>query len=178
MQLFDYLPQLLYGGSAEVKTIEDALEDVLAILRSDVQSGQAQLFVNTASAGGLALWEGMLGLPVAAEKNVNYRRSRILSKLRGAGTTTVELIENVASSFANGEVEVTEHNSEYYFDIKFIGTKGIPPNLEDLKAAIEEIKPAHLGVTYTIVYTTNGELKTKYRHQDLKEFKHGEIKTK
>ena len=32
--------------------------------------------------------------------------------------------------------------------------KGIPTGLEDLKAAIEEAKPAHLAVEYIVTYNT------------------------
>lgn len=38
------------------------------------------------------------------------RRTRILNKLRGAGTTTKQMIQNVAESFSNGQVEIVEYN--------------------------------------------------------------------
>ena len=136
---------------------------------------QNEVFVAEATPQGLKMWEDMLNLPIAELKNPSYRRSRILSKLRGAGTTTVELIENVASSFSNGEVDVIEHNDEYYFDVKFVGTKGIPPNLDDLKTAIEEIKPAHLGVNYIILYATHQDLQ-QYTHQQLHAYQYDQLK--
>jgi len=62
------------------------------------------------------------------------------------------LIKNVASAFANGEVEVIEYPSEYKFVVKFVGEKGIPPNISDLTKTIEEIKPAHLNYEYQYTY--------------------------
>ena len=71
------------------------------------------------------------------------------------------MIQNVAESFSNGAVDVLEYPAEYRFEIKFTGTLGIPPNLDDLSAALEEIKPAHLAYDYIILYRTWGELEEK-----------------
>ncbi len=89
------------------------------------------------------------------------RRAVIKSKQRGYGTVTVSLIKNVAESYANGTVEVTEQFELYQFTISFIDTRGIPPNLDDLKEVIEKIKPAHLAVIYTFTYLNWDELDAK-----------------
>ena len=79
--------------------------------------------------------------------------------MRGTGTTTVAMIQNVSESFVNGEVAVVEHNDQYRFDIEMLSVIGIPPNMEDLKAVIEEIKPAHLDYRIIIKYNTWGMAK-------------------
>jgi len=112
-----------------------------------------QFFINTADFT-LERWERELGIEVNNTYDINFRRSKILSKIRGQGTITVNLIKTVSESFANGEVDVVENNPTYSFTIKFVGLKGIPPNLDDLKAAIEDIKPAHLSVGYSFTYNT------------------------
>lgn len=89
------------------------------------------------------------------------RREVIIAKLRGAGTTTKELIKTVASSFSGGDVDVMEKNNQYIVHIKFTGTKGIPKNMEGLKKAIKNIIPAHLGVEYSFTYSNYGEFKDK-----------------
>jgi hypothetical protein len=68
-------------------------------------------------------------------------------------------MKNVSESFTNGEVDIIENNPAYSFTVKFVGSKGIPPNIDDLKAAIEEIKPAHLAVQYEFSYTLWSEVK-------------------
>ena len=68
------------------------------------------------------------------------------------GTTTKEMVKNVASSYSNGEVEVIEDTAHYRFVIRFVGMLGIPGNMADLKLTIEEIKPAHLVVEYEYIY--------------------------
>jgi len=117
-----------------------------------------QFFVDT-STFALERWERDLGIQINNNKPEAFRRSVVKSKLRGSGTITVKLMQNVSESYSNGEVEVIEQNQDYYFIIKFVGTKGIPPNMDDLQKAIEEIKPAHLAVEYEFTYTTWGEVK-------------------
>lgn len=118
-----------------------------------------QFFINTADFT-LERWEKELGIKIDNSYDVNFRRSKILSKIRGQGTVTIDLIKSVSESFTNGQVNVTENNPEYSFTIKFIGNKGIPPNLDDLKKAIEDIKPAHLAVQYAFTYNPWSYLKT------------------
>ena len=116
-----------------------------------------QFFVDTADFT-LERWEKELGIEVNNSYDTSYRQSRIKSKLRGQGTITVKLIENVAESFVNGDVEIIENNPLYSFTVKFIGPRGIPPNVDDLKAAIEDIKPAHLVVVFEYRYLIWDEL--------------------
>jgi len=118
-----------------------------------------QFFVDTADYS-LERWERELGITVNNNYDTNYRRSIILSKIRGQGTVTIKLIKNVAESFENGDVNVIENNTEYSFTIKFVGTKGIPPNIDDLKKAIEDIKPAHLAVLFEFTYNLWNYAKT------------------
>ena len=156
MKLAEYLPRF-WDKSAEVIAIQQAMEPSVAEAWAARDGLLDQLNVQTAT-WGLECWERSLGLEVGAGKSTDFRRSRIVSKLRGQGTTTVAMIKNVAESFSNGEVEVLEHPEEYRFEIKFVGTIGVPPNMEDLTAAIEEIRPAHLAYDYIIIYYTWGEI--------------------
>lgn len=152
-----YLPDYL-RGSQVVLSILNAQGVEIDQLKAGVYDVLSQFYVETAT-WGLELWEEMIGLKSYAGKPLDQRRSRIISKLRGMGTVTVSLIKNVAESYIYGTVEVMEHPEAYSFTVKFIDTRGIPPNLDDVKAAIEEIKPAHLAVDYQFTYTTYGEIK-------------------
>lgn len=146
-----------WRDSAETVAIIEAMGEEVTELRNSLTDILLQCNVETAT-WGLALWEKQLGLDTEIEKDLPYRRSRILSKLRGTGTVTVAMIQNVAESFSNGKVAVLENARERHFDIKFVGTIGIPPNMEDLTAALEDIKPAHLTYAYIYVYNTWGQL--------------------
>lgn len=144
-----------YAGSAEFVDLQEALEPEVLALWEYRDSVLDQLSVDTAT-WGLRYWEQTLGIPVEAAKDLSFRRSRIKSKLRGAGITTVAMIQNVAESFSNGEVEIAEFANQFRIEIKFVGTIGIPPNMADLTEALREIIPAHLRWDYIIVYNTWG----------------------
>lgn len=173
VDLYSMIPA--YAGSDEAKSIQESYQAEIERLSAAAESNNSQLFVATASAA-LSEWEKMLGIPSDTSVSDSVRRERITSKLRGAGTTTKAMVESVAESYYNGEVEVGEHNGEYYFDIKFLSTRGKPPGLDQLKAAIEEIKPAHLGVVYIFTYTTHQELK-RFTFAELAKHTHAEIRT-
>lgn len=138
---------ILSAEGAEFDGVCTSLEDALK-----------QFYVATATETGLTLWEQFADLTSYVGKPLAERRSRIISKLRGIGTVNAALIKNVAESFANGIVSVTESPETYSFVVKFVDTRGIPSNLTDVKDAIEDIKPAHLAVTYEFTYTTWGEV--------------------
>lgn len=149
----DYLKEaqsykvILEAEGPELDAIETNLADVLK-----------QFYVETATEEGLSRWEEFVGLSSYAGKPLDQRRSRIISKLRGMGTVTINLIKNVAESYDGGTVEVTEQPELYQITITFVDTRGVPPNIEDLKEAIEEIIPAHLGVVYQYRYLIWDEL--------------------
>lgn len=157
MKLIEYLPED-YVKSAAVVELQESVEGVWLQMEADAQEVEKQLFIDTAT-WGLALWERIYGIETELEKPIEERRSVVKAKRRGAGTTTVEMIKNVSESFVNGEVAVEEHNSEYRFDIIMLSVIGIPPNMQDFKKIIEEIKPAHLNYAIIIKYNTWGMAK-------------------
>lgn len=147
-KLKDYLPDRLL--SLPVAEFQDAFQPEIDKLAEAVfETAEYELFAKTADRW-LPLWETAYGLPVDPQKPLSFRRSRLMSKLRGAGTTTAEMIRSVVSSYSNSACTVEEIPGEYRFEIRFTDVVGIPPNMEDVKATIEEIKPAHLA--YGFVY--------------------------
>lgn len=147
-RLKDYLPDRLV--SPAVEDFEDAFQPQLDAI-ADLFAGisENELFAATAEKW-LPLWEAAFGIPTEPDKSLSDRRSRLMSKLRGASTTTKEQIRQVVASFANSDCEIIEDPANYSFTVKFVGTVGIPPNIADVKAAVEEIKPAHLA--YALLY--------------------------
>lgn len=173
MSLMDQYP-LFWRGSPETVAIIEALGGETDTLRASLRDLLAQCNVGTAT-WGLELWERQVGLDTDVSKSNADRRSRILSRLRGTGTVTVAMIQNVAESFSNGEVDVLEDPSNYHFDVKFVGTLGIPPNMADLTAALDEIKPAHLTYAYIYVYNTYAAL-APLTHGQLSAYSHAALR--
>lgn len=156
MTLINLLPEL-YAASPETADLQNAFGQEIAAAQAARDDLMLQLNMDTAT-WGLSLWEAIYGIKPDVSKSYDYRRTRIISKMRGAGTTTAALIQNVAESFSNGDVEIIEIPAQHRFDVKFVGTLGIPPNMDDLTAVIEQIKPAHLAYAYIFIYMIWGVL--------------------
>lgn len=150
--LMAYLPDY-YAEVTDVVYVQDAIAKELGRLRYDIQDVLNQFYVYTAT-WGLEEWERLIGIKTDYTKPLEQRRSVIISRLRGAGTTTVERLKDVAASFSGGEVAIIEYPEEHRFIIKFVGTAGIPPNLNDLTSTVGQIKPAHLTFSYEYTYLT------------------------
>jgi uncharacterized protein YmfQ (DUF2313 family) len=147
--LTEYLPTFLLDYQ-DLITIQKAIATRFDALKQAVSDVDAQFDINTAT-WLLEVYETDFGIDTDPSKSYEYRRENLFARQRGAGTVTKALIENTAETFSGADVEVIEYPSEARIEIKFVGVKGIPPNMAGLIEAIEHIKPAH--VTYSFVYT-------------------------
>lgn len=152
MNLLEFLPEF-YHNSDFVKSFMKTQSIEADLLNFYVKDLVDNLYVKTAT-WGLDYFESELGIETDKSKSYDERRERILAKKRGNGTTTKEMLKNTAEAFSGGEVEITENFNDYSFKLKFIGTKGIPKNLDDFKSVINEIKPAHLAYILEFTYLT------------------------
>lgn len=159
MNLIALLPEN-YPKSYAVAELQRAIERLGTAAEEDVADLMEQFYLDTAT-WGLECWEKIYGIETDRTKDDAQRRMAVRAKMRGKGTTTVELIKNVSEAFVNGEVAVEEYNAEHRFKVVMLSVIGIPPNMEDLKRAIEEIKPAHLAYEIIIKYNTWGMVKDK-----------------
>jgi hypothetical protein len=153
-----YLPEF-YQQIRDFREMMKTAGEEIGLLWNENDSVLKQFFVSTAT-WGLDLWESELGLATDSTKPVERRREIILAKLRGAGTTTKQMIKTAAAAFSGGEVDVIEFPLEHRFVVKFIGVKGIPPNMPGFIAMLEQIKPAHLVYSFEYTYTTWDMLKS------------------
>ena len=131
---------LLNSESKEIDRVKELLTEKIN-----------QLFISTATYG-LDRYETILGLTTDTKLDRTERISRIVAKMLGQGTVNSKLIKNVADSFTNGEVDIIEYPKESRFEVVFTSVIGIPTKIEDLTAAINEIKPAHLLFSYIYRY--------------------------
>lgn len=173
MSLIEKMPEY-YQECVEIRELQAAFDAEINRALNAWEDLLAQCFVDTAT-WAMPLWEKIVGIQPEEGKNIAYRRTRILSKLRGGGTATKAMMKNTIESFYNGEVDIIEYPEEYRFEVKFLSTIGIPPNLSDVTQAIEEIKPAHLSYDYIITFVTHGELK-HFTHGQLAEKTHEQIR--
>lgn len=174
VDLMKYLPWY-YQNSDVMKTIQNANSLEVGKLKYSIDDSVNQLFIDTAT-WGLDRLERIFNIETDINKSYEDRREILKAKLRGTGTVTKQMIKNVSQAFSGGEVEVIEDNVNYNFIIKFIGIKGIPKNMQGLIDAIEEIKPAHLGYSFSYTYTTWDFIKDKLTWNQAKDKSWGELK--
>ena len=159
VDLTKYVPTFI-SEISEMKAIYDVQGTELGSLLYYSKDLLNQFFINTAT-WGLIYWEDEYGIETNLDMNYEDRRTVLKAKKRGQGTTTKEMIKNVAESFSGGEVNIIEDNANNSFIVKFIGIKGIPKNMEAFKNMLEDIKPAHLGYLFEYTYTVWNVLKEK-----------------
>ncbi|MEK4360798.1 putative phage tail protein [Paenibacillus sp. FSL M7-1455] len=155
--MHDYLPKY-YEGVKVADNIVDRESEELAKLNANIFDVLAQFFIETAT-WGLAHWERIFGVTTDPTKTYAQRREVLLSKLRGVGKVDIELIKNVASAYANGEVAVTNKAAEYTIVITFVSTLGVPDQIGLLKDTLRDIVPAHMAIDYVFRFYTYAELK-------------------
>ncbi len=148
--MFSNMPSY-YRNSKVMQEIMKSIEDEFQRLKSEIQLSENQFFVVLADKN-ISEHEKDVGLTPDTNADIDTRRGRVLSRLRGTGTVTKTMMKNVAASFVNGDIEIIEYPSEYCFVVKFTSRTGIPYNISDIQAMIEEIKPAHLAVEYIFTY--------------------------
>ncbi|MGG3454300.1 YmfQ family protein [Paenibacillus rhizolycopersici] len=154
--MFSYLPGY-YETSRIMQADMNAKGAEMDLLFAALDETLQQFFVRTAT-WGLDRWESELGIATELSKPLDQRRAVVESKLRGSGKFSGRLVKSVAEAYDRGRVEVSFQPGEWRFTVKFVDTVGIPLNLDDLKAAIEELKPAHLAAIYRLSYLTIAEV--------------------
>ena len=156
MKLIDKLPYFYDNGYT--RPIIEAEQVEADILYREIAETLKQCFVETAT-WGLDYWEDMLFLPRGTGKTYDERRSIIYTRMRATRTTTVEVVKELASAFFSPEnVTVTEHNSNYSFNIEFENIKVSTAKLQDVINVLEIYKPAHLNYDFTFSVKTNVQI--------------------
>lgn len=152
----DYVPKY-YAESKVATNILDREAQEFSKLNADIYDVLAQFSIETAT-WGLTRWERIFGLATDLTKTYGQRREILLARKRGVGAVSAELIENVASAYSNGAVAVTANVPAYTIIVTFVSEMGIPDQINELRAAVRDITPAHLAINYVFRFYTYGEL--------------------
>lgn len=155
-EMLGYLPTY-YENSRVMRSHLDGVGTELDRLSEALHETLDQFFVKTAT-WGLVHWENELGIYSDPSKPISQRRAVVESKLRGSGSFSGRLVQNVAEAYYVGNLDVTFQPAEWSFTIYFKDSIGAPPNFDDIKTMIEEIKPAHLIAEYSFNYLRLGEI--------------------
>lgn len=150
MKLVDYVPNNITSIPEEkaIFKVNQMEIDNLNLVCEDVKK---QFHIDTAT-WGLIFWEERYGIAYNPSMSYEQRREIVKAKKRGQGTVTKAMIKNTAEAFSGGEVDVIEHDNDYYFTVKFVGVKGIPANMDAFENMLEDIKPAHMDYEFEYTY--------------------------
>ena len=171
-----YLPSFIVKGNI-IKDIFESQQAEVDLLNNNIQDLIDNLFVETAT-WSLENWEKKYNIPIDLDDTLENRRSRILARMVSEGQPfTKETIEAIANQFTNGTVEVIEHLENDYFTVKFVSTKGIPPKIQDVYDAINEVKASWLDGDYEFIYNTVYYLR-QYTVRELRQYTVEELRTK
>ena len=171
-----YLPSFIVKGNI-LKDIFESQQAEVDLLNNNIQDLINNLFVETAT-WSLENWEKEYNIPIDLDDTLENRRSRILARKVSKGQAfTKETIEAIANQFTNGTVEVVEHLEDDYFTVKFVSTKGIPPKIQDVYDAINEVKASWLDIDYEFIYNTVHYLR-QYTVRELRQYTVEELREK
>lgn len=97
IDLKQYVPPFVYE-KVEMDAIYTAQGYEVGLARYNLEDLVAQCFVSSAT-WGLLRWEEVFGVATNMSLSYEQRREIITAKIRGQGTTTVEMIKGVAEAF-------------------------------------------------------------------------------
>lgn len=93
------------------------------------------------------------------EKELDYKtksntlegkRIEIEARWKTTGKCDLELLQTIANSWRNGEVEIKFNDGT--IEITFVSVVGVPDGIDNLKFVLTEAKPAHLGINFNYRY--------------------------
>lgn len=146
-RMMTYIPGLFYEDSTFMNALMEAEGLEFDQLRAVYRDIRKQFYVRTAT-WALPYWEDFVGIIAPTSATYQERQDRLVSRLRGYGTATEDVVTSVAKSYVQGDVTVIDDYDNYVVLIEFVDTIGVPSNITDLQAALRAVVPAHLDIHY------------------------------
>lgn len=138
-----YLPSFLAKDKV-FKEIADDCSKEHEKIRLQIIDLAKQFFVSTAT-WGLDDWERVLAITTMKSDSYSIRRNRILLKLQGCQTSTIDFMKTLINRYMTEYVgDIIEYNSENRFEIVVDSDKVI--SYKEMIKAIDTYKPAHLAM--------------------------------
>lgn len=136
--------------TASGEELDDMDADVLQLFND--------MFFDTCSEDMLEYYENECGLKPLASQSLADRRSAVIARWCSENRCSLEMMQDVADAWNNGKTNITYNGS--LITVNFID-KGIPTGLEQLKSALNEVRPAHIPISYVFIYTAWADLLTQ-----------------
>ena len=157
MSMMERLPYY-YRKSEVVKELYRVIQLLLDKLSAGAAAEEMRLFITTTD--DFTLHEKDVRLSEIVADN-ETKRSRVLAKLQGYNLLTKEELERYIKIYDKTGCTVTEDFANYTINIVFSGRTGVPYNIDEIKAAVDEVKPAHIKVEYGYIKNTWNDIHRK-----------------
>ena len=149
---------LYYRKSKVTADLYDLIEKELSSMKSCISQTDMRLFIVTTD--DVERHEYDVGLyPISTD--IETRRARVIARLQGNGALTVKSLSELVSLYEKTGCSIEELFNENTVVITFDGRVGIPYNLDELNATIEELKPAHIQIEYAFLKNTWNDARRK-----------------
>ena len=157
MSMMDKLPHY-YRKSEVVKELYRVIQLLLEKLSANASTEDMRLFITTTD--DFTLHERDVGLAEIVADN-ETKRARVLARIQGGNLLTRSELERLILNYDKTGCTVTEDFANYTVTITFSGRTGVPYNFDEIKAAVDEVKPAHIKIEYIFIKNTWGDVKAK-----------------
>lgn len=138
-----YLPEFVRGDPVLGQTLAIESKEHER-QRLEIRDLLVQAFIETAT-WGLGDWEHILDLKPDADDNYEQRRNRILLKLQGKQTSTLDFMRALVLRYCKEgtQASIIENDMPYTFKVDV--SQGSVLYAKDLLEALDTYKPAHLS---------------------------------
>lgn len=140
-----------YQKSQVTKDFYSVIQNILDKMSAGISEEDLRLFITTTDS--FSLHEKDVGLSEIASDS-ETKRARVIARLQGNNLLTRGELEQLVGVYEKTGCTVIEDYPNYTITILFSGRVGKPYNLEQIKEAIEEVKPAHLKMEYAFQKNT------------------------
>ena len=88
-------------------------------------------------------WEGEYNIPPA--DTLEERRKNIVSKIRGTGTSTLQMVKDIVEAYTDGIVTPIEKNDDSLIDIQIVSNSSNISDADLMEEQLNNTLPAHIG---------------------------------
>lgn len=141
---------------AFVQMFVNAIATWLTAIDAKIAETMCNFYFDTLTKDGIEYFESLLKITPSDSQTLDDRRYSIQAKWLMNNHNSIALVQRVCNSWKRGEVEASFVNGK--IRITFVGSYGIPADLDGLLVAINEVKPAHLPYEIIIKFLRKREI--------------------
>ncbi len=103
------------------------------------------------------MWENEYA--IAPADTLEQRRKNIMSKMRGAGTATLQMVKDIVEAYTDGIVTLVENNDDSMINIEIESATANISDADIMEEQMYETIPAHMDFRYMFKRPLHGEIR-------------------